>query len=301
MNQSVGQIEAIQESIHKADVLIEALPYIQQFRGQTVVVKLGGSAIENEAHVAGVLKDVAFMATVGMRPIVVHGGGKRISQRLRELNINPLFLKGLRVTCEKSIAIVEEVLNRELNPFLVKLLRQFGARAQGIRGETVFRAARKTEVDCATGRQLDWGYVGEPVSVNLTPVRAVLRKGWMPVLTPLGRDESGQIYNMNADTAAAALATALKARKLVFLSDVPGLQRDPNDPSTLISTLRLSEVDELTEFGTIGGGMLPKVESCVAALKAGVRKIHIVDARMPHSLLLEIFTDRGVGTEIVAD
>ncbi|MCX7590798.1 MAG: acetylglutamate kinase [Kiritimatiellae bacterium] len=295
------ELEEMRESIRKADVLIEALPYIQQFRGEFVVVKLGGSAMEDEAHVAGVLKDVAFMSAVNMRPILVHGGGKRISRRLEELNIKPVFLKGLRVTCERTMGVVQEVLNREINPLLVAMLKQFGAKAEGIRGETVFRAVRKTEVDSDTGRQLDWGYVGEPVGVNLALIRPLLRKGLVPVLTPLGSDENGQIYNMNADSAAAAIATALRARKLVFLSDVPGLQRDPADPRTLISTLRLADIDQLTKVGTINGGMLPKVESCVAALRAGVRKIHIVDARMPHSLLLEIFTDKGVGTEIVAD
>lgn len=285
--------------IEKANVLIEALPYIQKFRGDVVVVKLGGSAIEEKTGIDSVMKDIAFMACVGLRPVLVHGGGKAITKKMQERGIAAKFVKGLRVTDAPSMEVVEEVLNRLVNPELVKMLNEAGCTARGIYGEDVVRVAKHTGKDETTGETLDWGFVGTPVEVDDDPILAYMHAHIVPVVTPLGRDESGQIYNVNADDVASAIAQTLKARKLVFMSDVPGLLRDPKDKSTLISTLKTSEVDVLAERGVISGGMLPKVQGAVKAIKAGVRKVHFVDANLPHSLLLELFTDKGVGTEIV--
>jgi acetylglutamate kinase len=289
----------MQDVIQKAQVLIEALPYIQKFRQEIVVVKVGGSTMEEKAGTEAVLKDIAFMACVGLRPVVVHGGGKAISRRLNEKGIASSFVKGLRVTDEASIEVVEQVLNREVNPELCRALEKMGSTARGIHGEDILRVAKHTEKDEATGETLDWGYVGDVVEVDDDPILAYLHAHIVPVITPLGRGADGKLYNINADDAASAIAQTLKARKLVFLSDVPGLLRDPKDKSSLISSLKINEIDALAEKGVITGGMLPKVQGAVKAIKAGVRKVHFVDANFPHSLLLELFTDKGVGTEIV--
>lgn len=290
----------MQKIIEKAATLTEALPYIQRFRGETIVVKLGGSAMEEPEHTDGVLTDVAFMECVGMRPLIVHGGGKAISRELKARQIESRFVRGFRVTCERTIAVVQAVM-REENAGVVARLKEIGARAEGVPGESIFTVVRKTDKDPDTGANLDWGFVGEPVAVDTGPIRALLQAGTIPVITPLGRDAQGLAHNINADTAAAAVARALKARKLAFLSDVPGLLRNPDDPESLMPTLKVGEVEWLMKKGVIGGGMLPKVRSAVEALHAGVRKVHMIDGRMPHSLLLEIFTDKGVGTEIVWD
>lgn len=290
------QLDAL---IHKADVLIEALPYIVDFRGETVVVKLGGSVMESPDALVGILTDVAFMRSVGMRVIVVHGGGKAISRALKEAGLGTTFVQGLRVTDAASIRIVEDVIKNEVNAEIVRLLESMQIRAVPLHGESIFFANRKTGTDPATGAALDWGFVGNPVSVDTGPVRELLREEAVPVVCPLGRGEDGALYNVNADTAAAALAKALPARKLVYVSDVPGLLRDPSDPATLIETLHMDDAPALIADGTIAGGMAPKIESCLAALRAGVRKVHLVDGRLSHSLLLEMFTTKGVGTQIV--
>ena len=290
------QLDAL---IHKADVLIEALPYIADFRGEIVVVKLGGSVMESPEALAGILTDVAFMQTVGMRAIVVHGGGKAISRALKAAGLGTTFVQGLRVTDAASIRVVEDVIKNEVNAEIVRLLEGMQVRAVPLHGETIYFANRMTGTDPATGAALDWGFVGNPVSVDTGPVRELLREGSAPVVCPLGRGEDGSLYNINADTAAAALAKALPARKLVYVSDVPGLLRDPADPATLIETLHMDDVPALVADGTISGGMIPKIESCLAALRAGVRKVHLVDGRLSHSLLLEMFTTKGVGTQIV--
>jgi len=289
----------VKTAMDKAAVLIEALPYIQEFRDAVVVIKFGGSAMEDPVHVDSVLADITFMSCVGMRPVVVHGGGKAISRGMRREGIESRFLHGLRVTCERTIRVVEDVIRGEVNPRIVDSLTQRGARAQGIDGDHVFRVQRKTGIDEQTGETLDWGFVGEPEDVDAGRVEALLEAGVVPVITPLGRGADGNVHNVNADTAAGAMARALQARKLVFLSDVPGLLRDPDDPASLIATLRVSEVEYLVGNAVISGGMLPKVSSGVEALRAGVGKVHMVDGRMPHSMLLEIFTEQGVGTEIV--
>jgi len=289
----------MKEVIKKANVLIEALPYIQQFRGETVVVKLGGSAMEDPAHIDGVLADITFMECVGMLPVIVHGGGKAISRGMKEHGIESNFLHGLRVTCEKSIEVVKSVLKMEVNPQIVEGVIRKGGKAKSLHGDKVLNVTRKTGTDPVTGKSLDWGFVGEPGDVDAAPIRSLLADDIIPVITPLGKGPDGKVHNVNADVAAAAVAKALKARKLVFLSDVPGLLRDAGNEKSLIATLNTDEVEELVSEGVIAGGMLPKVASCVEALHAGVRKVHMVDGRMSHSLLLEIFTDKGVGTEIV--
>lgn len=289
----------MQKVIEKADVLIEALPYIQKFRGDTVVVKFGGSAMEDRSNVENVLKDVAFMSCVGLRPVLVHGGGKAISKRMQEAGLRPVFLKGLRVTDEDSIRVVEDVLNGEVNPELVQMLNGLGCKARGIHGEHILSVRKHIGTDAETGKPLDWGYVGEVTGVDVEPVRAYLEANITPVVTPLGLGADRKLYNINADEAAAAIAERLEARKLVFLSDVPGILENTGDPHSILSTLELREVEDLIKRGVISGGMLPKIGGALKALKAGVKKTHIIDASLPHSLLLELFTDKGVGTEIV--
>lgn len=291
----------MEDSTKKASVLIEALPYIQSFRDAIVVVKLGGSAMEDKAHVEGVLTDITFMECAGMKPVIVHGGGKAISRGMAAHGIESHFLHGLRVTCEKSIRVVQEVIKGEVNPMLVKMLGGKNARACGLHGDEIFTVARMAGQDPETGEPLDWGFVGEPTDVQTDKILALLEKNIIPVITPLGIGPDGNVHNINADIAAAAAARALKARKLAFLSDVPGLLRNPADESTLMSTLHVKDVEELIRMGVISGGMLPKVQSCIDALRAGVRQVHMIDGRMMHSLLLEIFTDKGVGTEILND
>jgi acetylglutamate kinase len=285
--------------IEKAGVLIEALPYIQKFRGDTVVVKFGGSIMESEIGYRNILKDVAFMECVGLQPVIVHGGGKSVSKKMREAHIQPNFVQGLRVTDEATIKVVESVLNNEVNPHLVEIIKNYGGKAHGIHGEDIIKVKKHVGVDPQTGETLDWGYVGKVIHVDVEPIKAFLKADIIPVITPLGRGEDGHLYNVNADDVANAVACALQARKLVFLSDVPGLLRDVNDPASLISTLSLAEVEDLIARGIISGGMLPKIGGAVDALKAGVSKTHIIDSALPHSLLLELFTDKGVGTEIV--
>ena len=291
----------MKQAIQKASVLIEALPHIQRFRGETVIVKFGGSSMDNPDVVRDILEDIAFMSCVGLRPVIVHGGGKAINARMKQQGLQANFVKGLRVTDAETMKIVEQVLNREVNPELVSILNGFGCKARGIHGEDIITVRKHTAEDPDTGEVLDWGLVGEITGVDVEPVKAYLEADITPVITPLGADATRQIYNINADAAAAGLAERLQARKLVFLSDVPGLLADPKDRNSLMSTLHLSEVESLIERGIIGGGMLPKISGALKALKAGVRKTHIIDAALPHSLLLELFTDKGVGTEIVND
>ncbi len=291
----------MQEVIRKADVLIEALPYIQDFRGEIVVVKFGGSAMESPENAERVLTDVAFMECVGMLPVVIHGGGNAITRAMKASGLEPRFVRGLRVTCEKTVEIARRTLREEMAPSIVRTLQEKGAPAQVLDGEAIVRVRRHVETDPVTGTALDWGFVGEPEHVNPAPIRRLLKQGVVPVITPLGRGPEGKLYNVNADRSAAAIAAALRARKLVFLTDVPGLMRDREDPGSVIPTLRYRDVEGLVARGIIDGGMRPKVTSGLEALHAGVGKVHMIDGRMPHSLLLEIFTEKGVGTEILSD
>lgn len=291
----------MQQAIEKAAVLIEALPYIQAFRGARVVVKLGGSVMESAAAMRRILTDVVFMECVGMRVVLVHGGGKAISRAMSTSGVAPRFVAGLRVTCERTIKVVESVLKQEVNPQLVEILGKCGARAEALHGDGIFLVERKSGSPAQADGLADWGYVGEPVAVDIGPVASMTSRAIIPVVTPLGRGRDGKLYNMNADIAAAALARELRARKLAFVSDVPGLLRDRQNDASLIGSVRLAQVPALKEQGVLDGGMLPKIDSCVDAIRAGVGKVHLVDGRMPHSLLLEIFTNTGVGTEIIAD
>jgi acetylglutamate kinase len=290
----------IQNAIEKATVLMEAMPHIQRFRGETVVVKFGGSIMDDEQGRRNIMRDIALMEIIGLRPVVVHGGGKAISRGMEARGIKPVFVKGLRVTDAESVEVVDEVLNGSINADLVKTLREFNARAVGIKGQSILKVKKYTEKDPQTGEILDWGFVGTVTKVDATVIKQLVEQDTIPVVTPLGVDKAGQLYNVNADEAAGAVAKALQARKLVFLSDVPGLLRDPKDRSSIMPTLKHSEVEDLIEQGVIGGGMLPKISGALKALESGVKKVHIIDSSLPHSLLLELFTDQGVGTEIVA-
>ena len=276
----------------KAAVLTEALPYIQDFRGSVVLIKLGGSVMEIEESLDSIMDDVAFLNAVGIKVVIVHGGGKAISKAIKASGHEPRFVEGLRVTDEETMEIVRKTLNNIVNPDIVRRLGDRGANAKPLHGNWLF-GARKIE-------KPDRGYVGEVIDVTARAVVEMLDAHIIPVVTPLGTGRSdGHLYNINADYAAAALAKTLKARKFVLVSDVPGLLKDPDDPSTLLSTLHLADVEVLKADGTISGGMLPKIESCCDAIREGVRKVHLVDGRMAHSLLLEIFTREGVGTEIM--
>lgn len=283
-------MEKLDLAMHKAAVLTEALPYIQDFCGSTVLVKVGGSVMESEANLVSLLADIAFMDAVGMRVVLVHGGGKAISRALRESGHEATFVDGLRVTDEPTMEIVRRTLNNVVNADLVRRLQAFKTNARPLHGNWMFTAEKITTPDR--------GFVGEPVAVDTRAALEMLDAGIVPVVTPLGTGRDGHLYNVNADSAAAALAKALKVEKFVVVSDVPGLLRDPSDPTTLMTTLRLSDVARLKGEGVIAGGMLPKIEGCEDAIRAGVHKVQLVDGRMPHSLLLEIFTREGVGTEI---
>lgn len=289
------------DAIRKASFLVEALPYIQRFRGKVVVIKVGGAAMDLESGMSGVLADVALMEAVGMRPVVVHGGGPFISQRMQEVGKEPVFVRGRRVTDEATIAIVMSVLVDFLNARLVEELRAAGAKAVGIhpKGSSCLLARRAAPVE-ADGEKVDLGLVGEVEEVGTDVLTALCREAVVPVVAPVALDRTGRILNINADSVAAAVACAMVAEKIVFMSDTHGILRDPDDPESMVSTLHENEITEMVARGVITRGMLPKVEACLEALHAGVRKAHIVDGRIRHSLLLEIYTDEGIGTEIIA-
>ncbi len=285
----------MQDLIKKSDVLLEALPYIQRFRSSIFVVKYGGSFMDSpDAKVrSGVASDIVFLEAVGINPIVVHGGGKAITAAMERAGIQAQFIQGMRVTDEPSMAIVEDVLANVINRDIVEMIQKIGGKARSFSGKEVFKC-RKLMKD-----GVDLGYVGEVTGVSIEKIRKCLHAQVTPVISPIGLGEDGHAYNINADVAAAKLAGAIGARRLVFMSDVPGLMRDPSDPATLISSLKISEAMELKRQGVVDKGMIPKVDSAVEAVLAGVRRVHFVDGRVPHSVLLEIFTDKGSGTEIV--
>lgn len=281
----------------KTEVLLEALPYIQQFKGATFVVKFGGSFLDTEHARIGVATDLVFLAAVGIRVVVVHGGGPAINKAMAEAKLEPVFSNGLRVTDARTVELVEATLNGVINREICDNIRKRGGQPQSVLGQEVFNCSRLDHDP--DGNPIDIGFVGQVKAVNPTPIEQALETGNLAVVSPVGSDLKGQFYNINADTAAAHVAMALGARRLVFLCDVPGLLRDPQDPSSLISTLAENEVPGLRRAGIIGKGMLPKVESAVRALQSGVRRVHLIDGRLTHSILLEIFTIKGVGTEIV--
>ena len=290
----------MQDLIAKAATLLEALPYIQRYSGATFVIKYGGSFMDSpDPEVrASVARDIVFLEAVEIDPVVVHGGGKAISRAMERAGLQPRFVQGQRVTDAATAALVDRVLSREINPEIVELIRAHGGQAQGFAGPDIFRC-RPARVTGPDGAPLDLGLVGEVVEVNTAPLLECLARGVTPVISPTARGEDGQIYNCNADVAAAQTAIALRARRLVFMSDVPGLLRDPRDPATLIPHLRVTEVAALKAAGVVDKGMIPKVDSAVAAIRAGVEKVSLVDGRVPHAVLLEIFTDAGIGTEVV--
>ena len=291
--------------VEKAAVLIEALPYIQRFKGKIVVVKLGGSVMDNKAYIDSILRDVVFMHTVGMLPVIVHGGGSLISSMMREKGLQPRFVEGLRITDKDTISVVEEALVNTINRDLVKTIIGFNGRAEGHSGRDfgIVHARKCDPVSVqdqkGSTEMVDLGFVGEIEHVNTEPVRDILDKGCIPVIASLALGDDQMTYNVNADVVAGEMAVALKAQKLVFLTDVEGVMKNTEDRESLISTLRLDMVEQLIKDGIIAGGMIPKLKSCINAVKNNVNKTHIVDGRMQHSLLLEIFTDEGVGTQIV--
>ena len=292
----------MQDLISKVATLLEALPYIQRFNGATFVIKYGGSFMDSpDAGVrTSVARDIIFLEAVEINPVVVHGGGKAISRAMEQAGLKSAFLQGQRVTDAATVEVVDRVLSQEINPEVVATINGLGGAARGFAGTEIFRCRKLWLEDQSTpGAQLDLGYVGEVISVNTTPLLECIAQGITPVISPTACGEDGRIYNCNADVAAAQAAIALQARRLVFMSDVPGLMRDPHDPATLITHLSTSEVPELKKSGVVDKGMIPKIDSAVAAIRSGVEKVSLVDGRMSHSVLLEIFTDAGVGTEVV--
>jgi acetylglutamate kinase len=293
----------VDDLISKAATLLEALPYIQRYNGATFVVKYGGSFMDSPDPTIreGVARDIVFLEAVEVNPVVVHGGGKAITRAMENAGLKAEFIQGQRVTDAATVTVVDKVLSKEINPEIVSTINRLGGAARGFAGSDIF-GCRKLWLDNKQqpGAKIDMGFVGEVVRVNTGPLLECITQGITPVISPTARGEDGQIYNCNADVAAAQTAIALQARRLVFLSDVPGLMRDPSDAATLISQLRSSEVEGLKQLGVVDKGMIPKMDSAVAAIRAGVEKVSLVDGRAQHSLLLEIFTDAGVGTEVVA-
>jgi len=286
---------------NKADALLEALPYFQQFRGHTVVIKYGGAAMENPELVENVLRDVVFLEAVGINPVVVHGGGKAITAAMKEENLPAHFIDGLRVTDAATIKIIDRVLTEVIGPSLAAKIIEMGGKAQVLSGKEVLTAVKGGSRVDATGAPVDMGFIGEIESVDVTQIQKLLDQEIVPVVSPLGRGHDGQAYNINADIAAAKIAQALQAHKIIYLSDVNGVRRDPRDENSLISTLLPAQIQQLKQEGIIDGGMIPKVDSALEALAGGVAKVHFLDGRQAHSLLLELFTDAGIGTEIAAD
>ena len=286
----------MQEVLKKAEVLIEALPYIQKFNGKVIVVKYGGSAMSNEELQKNVIKDVALLKLVGFKPIIVHGGGKEISRWVEKTGKEAKFVNGLRVTDEETMEIAEMVLGR-VNKRLVSMVEELGVKAVGLSGKD----GQMLRVEKKYSEGQDIGYVGNINNVNPEILSDLLEKGYLPIVSPIGLGEEFDTYNINADDAACAIAKAVGADKLVFLTDIEGLYKDINDKSSFISRITASEAEELIEDGFIGGGMLPKLNNCTSAVLNGVNRVHILDGRIPHCLLLEIFTNEGVGTAIVRD
>ena len=289
-----------EEAIRKADVLIEALGYIRKFHGRFTVIKLGGSVMEHPEALRALLVDVVFMQTVGMRPVVVHGGGKAITNAMERAGLEARFVQGRRYTDDATLDIVARVLAEEINGDIERHINKFGGRASGLHHKThQCLYGQRLTLPGPDGTAIDLGRVGEVTEVDVTPIENLCLAGVVPILPSLAEDDDGQLLNVNADTAAAAVAMALRAEKLVFLTDTPGILLDRNDPESLIRSLTPQRCNDLIESKVIDKGMIPKVEACLTSLEAGVRKTHIIDGRLRHSLLLEMYTDRGTGTEIV--
>jgi acetylglutamate kinase len=291
---------AIHEAASKAKALVEALSYIQRFHDRVVVVKVGGSIMDDETALSNILTDIVFMNYVGMQPVLVHGGGKAINQAMETAGLVPQMVQGRRYTDERTLAIAEHVLCNQINKFIVAFIQAQGCEAMGLHSLTSnVLFARKTFLEGPEGRRIDLGLVGEVNSVNARLLQLLVQADSIPCIATIARDDAGGRLNVNADTAAGAVAAAMKAEKLVVVSDTHGIRTDVNDPATRVSHLTTGQIDEMVKSGVISSGMLPKVEACVMALNGGVTKTHIIDGRIPHALLLEIYTEAGIGTEIV--
>src|SRR5271168_3018972 len=287
-------------AIDKASALVEALSYIQRFHNKVVVVKVGGSIMDDERALTYLLNDIVFMNYVGMQPVLVHGGGKAINQRMETAGLQPQMVMGRRYTDERTLAIAEQVLCNEINGFIVNFIQAQGCEAMGLHSlSSVVLFAEKTYLQGPDGRRIDLGYVGEVTWVNARLLQLLVQADSIPCIATIARDAAGNKLNVNADTAAGAVAAAMKAEKFVVVSDTHGIRTDPQDPGSLVRHLTTGQIDELVKSGAVSSGMLPKVEACVTALKGGVVKTHIIDGRIPHALLLEIYTEAGIGTEIV--
>lgn len=288
--------QKLEKYLSKAEVLIEALPYIQRFNKKVIVVKYGGSAMVDEALKKRVIQDVTLLKLVGFKPIIVHGGGKDISRMVERVGMTPQFVNGLRVTDAETMEIAEMVLNK-VNKRLVQMVESLGVRAIGISGKD----GGLLHVNKKYSEGKDIGFVGEVKKVNTEILWNLLEKDFLPVICTIGLDDEFNSYNINADDAACAIAQAMEAEKLAFLTDIEGVYKDPKDPETLISELTVTEAKALITDGYIGGGMLPKLQNCIDAIESGVSRVHILDGRIPHCLLLEIFTNKGIGTAILKD
>jgi acetylglutamate kinase len=286
-----------------AEVLIEALPYIRHFYDRQIVIKYGGAAMDDDTLIHSVMQDIVLMKYVGIRPIIVHGGGPRITTWMDKIGKVPEFVQGLRVTDAETVEIAEMVLG-SINKEIVSRINQHGGKAIGLSGKDanlVLAEKQETQVTDENGQKIDvdLGFVGKIIGINTESVSTLDRGGYIPVIAPIGVGVDGQTYNINADTMAGEIASAFQAEKLIMLTDTRGILRDLSDDASLMSTIRMREVDQFIKEGFIAGGMLPKVEACTTALIGGVYKTHIIDGRIPHSLLLEVLTEGGVGTEIV--
>ncbi len=288
--------DELNEVVTKAQVLVDALPYIQKFNNKIVVVKYGGSAMLDDKLKNSVIQDVALLKLVGMHPVIVHGGGKEISKWVKLLGKEPQFVEGLRVTDEDTMEVAEMVLGK-VNKNLVQMLQENGIKAVGLSGKD--GGMLNVEKKLVNGQ--DIGFVGNLKNVNTGIIDTLIQDGYVPVIAPIGLDDTFQPYNINADDAACAIAAALGAEKLAFLTDIEGVCMDPKDPGTLLSFLTLSDAERLIREGYVGGGMIPKLKNCIDAVKAGVSRVHILDGRKEHCLLLEFYTPKGVGTAIIAD
>lgn len=283
----------MKKATNRAQILVEALPYIRRFFGKTVVVKYGGKAMTEESLKRGIAEDIALMKYVGIKPVVIHGGGEAITEMMERVNIKPRFIEGNRVTDEKTMEIVEMVLVGKINKAIVSLLNQFGGRAIGLEGKDGGLILAKRCKDS------NLGLVGEVERIDPTPIEILEKEGFISVIAPVGVSKEGVTLNINADTVAAEISGSLKAEKLIFLTDVEGILKDPTDKKSLISTLKVDQMEGLIKGGKIQKGMMTKARACQRALAGGVSKVHIISGKIPHSLLLEIFTDRGIGTQVI--
>jgi acetylglutamate kinase len=290
----------LSEAAGKAHALVEALSYIQRFHDKVIVVKVGGSIMDDEGALTDLLNDIVFMNYVGMQPVLVHGGGKAINQAMETAGLVPQMVMGRRYTDERTLAIAEHVLCNQINRFIVNFIQAQGCEAMGLHSlASVVLLGEKTYLQGPDGRRIDLGLVGEVKEVNARLLQLLVQADSIPCIATIARDRAGGKLNINADTAAGAVAAAMKAEKLVVISDTHGIRTDPNDPNSLVRHLTMTQIGEMVKSGAIGSGMLPKVEACITALQGGVNKAHIIDGRIPHALLLEIYTEAGVGTEIV--